>query len=222
MSSGTVWGQSGCYQFCNKLTGALYIGSSVGVRSRRNQHYSQLRRRVHCNAHLQSAWDKYGEEQFAFEVLIICQRKDVRMYEQLLIDALQPAYNKSASATSGFYGPLSATRKEEIGVQTRALWATKTYRSEVTKKIQESMTVEERKLRSERVTKLWANPEYREKAVAARRDNSYAKGYVCTAAQVGNRQRAARISNMKRKYGASWKTGYLEWYPDRGADLNVE
>ena len=79
---------------------------------------------------------------------------------------------------------------------------------------------EERNMRSERTKKLWADPEYREKAVSSRLGKAYNKGYKCTPEQVENRKKAARISNMKRKYGEDWKEGYLTWYPDKAEDLD--
>lgn len=79
---------------------------------------------------------------------------------------------------------------------------------------------EERKRKSERVKALWATPEYREKAVAARKGKAYNKGYKCTPEQVENRKKAARISNMKRNYGEMWKVEYARRYPEFVGDLD--
>jgi group I intron endonuclease len=79
----------------------------------------------------------------------------------------------------------------------------------------------ERALRSERTRKLWASPEYRAKAVAARKGNAYSKGYKCTPEQVENRRRAARISNMKRNYGSIWQEEYVRRYPEHEEDINA-
>jgi group I intron endonuclease len=68
---------------------------------------------------------------------------------------------------------------------------------------------------------LWKDPEYRAKAVAARKGNAYCKGYKCTPEQVSNRKRAARISNMKRNYGGHWKDEYIRRYPEHAEDVNV-
>ena len=79
---------------------------------------------------------------------------------------------------------------------------------------------EERANRSIRTKKLWADPEYREKAIKARLGNAYNKGYKCTPEQIENRKKAGRISNMKRSYGAEWKQEYLKRYPEYAGDLN--
>ena len=80
---------------------------------------------------------------------------------------------------------------------------------------------DERAQRSERTKRLWATPEYRERAVSARKGNAYNKGYKCTPEQIENRRRAARISNMKRNYGAAWKDEYVRRYPEHKEDLNA-
>lgn len=80
---------------------------------------------------------------------------------------------------------------------------------------------EERAMRSERTRKLWATPEYRERAVLARKGKAYNKGYKCTPEQVENRKRAARISNMKRNYGDTWKAEYVRRYPEYEGDVNA-
>ena len=79
----------------------------------------------------------------------------------------------------------------------------------------------ERALRSERTRKLWATPEYRERATASRKGNAYNKGYKCTPDQVENRKRAGRISNMKRNYGSTWREEYVLRYPEYREDINA-
>lgn len=44
-------------------------GSTVGIRERIAQHRRALRRGKHCNARLQNAWNKYGEESFEAYVI---------------------------------------------------------------------------------------------------------------------------------------------------------
>lgn len=84
----------------------------------------------------------------------------------------------------------------------------------------EVYSTEERQKKSERVKALWATPEYRERAVAARKGNAYNKGYKCTPEQVENRKKAARISNMKRNYGNTWQEEYARRYPEFVGDLD--
>lgn len=57
------------YQITNMANGKYYIGSAESFARREWQHKNDLRRGVHKNPRLQSAWNKYGESAFVFEVL---------------------------------------------------------------------------------------------------------------------------------------------------------
>jgi group I intron endonuclease len=57
------------YQITNMLSGDFYIGSAQSFARREWQHRYDLRRGVHKNPHMQSSWNKYGEDAFVFEVL---------------------------------------------------------------------------------------------------------------------------------------------------------
>lgn len=64
--------QCGIYIIRNKENGKVYIGqASANIAHRWRQHRHDLRRGAHKNAHLQSAWDKYGEKVFEFQILEI-------------------------------------------------------------------------------------------------------------------------------------------------------
>lgn len=52
-------------------SGGVYIGSAVLVRRRWHQHKITLRGQKHKNPTLQNAWNKYGEEQMTFSLLLI-------------------------------------------------------------------------------------------------------------------------------------------------------
>lgn len=60
---------SGVYAIVNYERRRHYIGSTVKFAKRWRQHRNELRRGIHRNAHLQNAWNKYGEREFYFEVL---------------------------------------------------------------------------------------------------------------------------------------------------------
>lgn len=62
----------GIYKIENKVNGKVYIGQSVDIDRRQREHMRALNKSVHTNSYLQNAWNKYGAEQFAFEVLEEC------------------------------------------------------------------------------------------------------------------------------------------------------
>lgn len=213
---------SGVYTIQHVESGKKYIGSARLFRRRFAQHRTALRGGYHQNKHLQAAWNKYGELAFTFSVTVVCSPEDRQDYEQRLIDGFQPEYNQSKSAYSGI--PVGATCSDEhklkVGIASVKAWAQPEYRTKVTAAIQQAMTPEEKAKRSERTRILWADETYRAKAVASRKGNAYNAGYVCTPEQVLNRKRAARISNMKRKYGAEWAVEYVRHYPEFAGDVN--
>ena len=76
----------GIYKIENSENGKFYIGSSDDIHRRFGRHISDLRRNKHDNAHLQNAWNKYGEKSFDFEVVRVCSMKDVLLEEQRDLD----------------------------------------------------------------------------------------------------------------------------------------
>ena len=97
----TMLNNSGIYKIQNSITGDFYIGSAVSLRGRIAVHQSLLIRNIHYNIHLQRAWNKYGEENFEFKTILICDRDNVKKYEQVFLDVLSPGYNISPNATGG-------------------------------------------------------------------------------------------------------------------------
>jgi group I intron endonuclease len=212
----------GVYKISNTVSGKFYIGSSICIRQRFLQHRSALNRGSHQNSHLQSSWNKYGKQVFEFEVLLVCSPEKMRFYEQILIDNLHPKYNKSLSATSGVAAgsKCSEEHKKKVGASSKNLWSQEDFRKKVTSAIQSAMTEDECKKRASRTALLWTDAEYRKKSIDSRKGKAYNKGYKCTPEQVLNRQRAARISNMKRNYGADWTIEYARRYPEYAGDMH--
>lgn len=61
---------SGVYTITNKVTGKLYIGESLDIYRRwHDEHIPQLRKNCHYNKELQNDFNKYGEENFSFDIL---------------------------------------------------------------------------------------------------------------------------------------------------------
>lgn len=212
---------SGVYIIQNTVSDKKYIGSARVIKRRFAQHRTALRGKCHQNKHLQAAWDLYGEAAFTFTVVLVCSPENMRGYEQLLLDGLKPEYNQSTSAYAGIPvgGTCSNEHKQKVGLASAKRWKQDEYRAKVTKAIQQSMTADEKNKRSVRTKALWENPEYRAKAIEARKGNAYNVGYKCTPEQRLNRQRAARISNMKRNYGDGWVQEYTKRYPDFAGDV---
>ena len=85
----------GIYKITNIENGKIYIGSAYNLSNRMSTHKYTLRNNKHKNPHLQSAWNKYGEGKFLFEILEIVEDKNILLErEQFYIDSAQCCDNK--------------------------------------------------------------------------------------------------------------------------------
>lgn len=77
---------SGVYQIYNTVNGKRYIGSSIHIEQRFKEHLRNLRANKYVNAHLQCAWNKYGEQSFILEEVELCEPDQCLKIEQEYID----------------------------------------------------------------------------------------------------------------------------------------
>lgn len=84
---------SGIYCIENIINHKTYIGSSKNIYQRLLKHFALLRHNKHQNAHLQSAWNKYGESSFRWFVLELCDSEGLTEKEQYCIDLFGAEYN---------------------------------------------------------------------------------------------------------------------------------
>ena len=66
---------SGIYRIINVATNKGYIGSSVDIRRRLKEHFSDLRGGRHSNPYLQASFNLHGESSFVFEIIEVCSRE---------------------------------------------------------------------------------------------------------------------------------------------------
>lgn len=62
----------GIYCIENIINNKKYIGQSLNISARLTEHKRKLTRKIHRNIHLQNAWNNYGENNFIFYILTIC------------------------------------------------------------------------------------------------------------------------------------------------------
>lgn len=96
----------GIYQITNKHNGKKYIGSSINVFKRWEQHINDLHYGVHHSHILQKDWDKHSLNDFTFEILEhVEKKKDLLKIEQMWLDG---------EGTDGLYNVLSSTTMRSI------------------------------------------------------------------------------------------------------------
>ena len=105
---------SGIYKIENLKTGDFYIGSAEKIDVRRKRHFWLLKNHRHHCIHLQRAWDKYGEENFSFEIIeFIEDQNSLISMEQKWMDLMKPQYNvnPTAGSSKGFKHSEETKRK---------------------------------------------------------------------------------------------------------------
>ena len=89
--------KSGIYKITNITNGKFYIGSSVNIYNRKHTHITHLNKNIHHNQHLQNSYNKYGKDEFLFEVVEYCNKEKLFKREQYFINNLKPQFNKKAA-----------------------------------------------------------------------------------------------------------------------------
>jgi group I intron endonuclease len=91
----------GIYQIQSKVKPLrIYIGSAKDVSQRRRVHLSDLNLNRHHSPKLQNHFNKYGESDLNFSVLLCCDKDDLIKNEQFFIDSYSPFFNCSPNANS--------------------------------------------------------------------------------------------------------------------------
>lgn len=76
----------GIYKISNLVSGRVYVGQTKERFQRRYWlHQWELRNGCHDNKYLQNAWNKYGEDNFIFEVIEILPREEIDERERYWI-----------------------------------------------------------------------------------------------------------------------------------------
>ncbi len=95
--------KSGIYKIENSVNQKVYIGSTNNFNYRKQTHFKLLKSNKHHSAKLQNAFNKYGEENFKFEILVRCPVEYLLKVEQWFFDTHHPEYNICKTA-KGNYG----------------------------------------------------------------------------------------------------------------------
>lgn len=91
----------GLYEIRNLVTGRRYVGSSVRMAARMQDHRLALTKGVHHSLPLQRAWKKYGSSAFTFRVLAVLLPDALLVEEQRLIDQVRRERGYNVARVAG-------------------------------------------------------------------------------------------------------------------------
>lgn len=107
--------KTGVYQILNLVNGKRYIGSTaVSFMKRWGSHKKELRNNYHHSKSLQRAWNKYGQENFSFEVLATCPKEYCIKLEQWFLDNFSREYNVCPTAGSRLGTKVSEEERKKM------------------------------------------------------------------------------------------------------------
>lgn len=106
---------SGIYKIQSKIKPErIYIGSALNIKARWSHHKSTLKLNSHSNNKLQNHYNKYGESDLCFTIILECEKTELADTEQFFIDSYKPWFNISPSAYSCRGIKLSDETKQKI------------------------------------------------------------------------------------------------------------
>lgn len=112
--------RTGIYSITNTITNKVYVGSAVNIDLRWKEHLNDLRKNKHHSIKLQRAFVKYGEANFIFDVIMLCDKSELIVNEQTFIDQLESykkGYNSCPVAGSRLGSKQSEETKNKIRVK---------------------------------------------------------------------------------------------------------
>lgn len=94
------------YKIKNKITNQCYIGIDSYYPKRVKQHQSRLRNNKHRNKHLQASYNKYGIENFTFELLESCTTREDMLNKEIkyikYFKSLEEGFNHTIGGEGSF------------------------------------------------------------------------------------------------------------------------
>lgn len=92
----TIDALCGIYKIVNKINMKVYIGQSINIKQRWKDHIRVLNQNKSRCTLLQRAWNKYGEENFSFEILELCTEDmldEIEIKYINIYDSISNGYN---------------------------------------------------------------------------------------------------------------------------------
>src|ERR1035437_7709451 len=94
----------------------IYIGSAVDIHDRWKKHSSDLKLNKHHSIKLQRHYNKHGESDLQFSILLGCEKQYLIANEQFFIDTYSPYFNNRKIAGSNIGYKHSEASKQRMSI----------------------------------------------------------------------------------------------------------
>lgn len=185
---------TGIYCITDVQSGRRYVGSAVSFHKRWGEHRNSLKRGQHHSQFMQRTF-AVRPDAFSFHVVLYCSKENLLMYEQRVIDALNPEFNTSPVAGSQLgYRHTEETRKKMSTSRRKDFspMTGKSHSEESKRKISESrkgkgggIYSEERKRNAANGMREWKNAITEDQVRLIRKWNAEGQGHKYSAALIG-------------------------------------
>lgn len=209
---------SGIYKITHLVSGRCYVGSTVDLSQRWKTHRGELNSKTHANLPLLNAWNKYGSNAFAFEVLERCSHQLLLAKEQHWMDKLSPfgcqGYNICKAAGAPMRGRKHTTATKQLMSKAHKGRKPSPQNIEACRKAQTGRRhTEEAKQKMRELANIrWADADQREQARQKSLGNTNRKGKRASSetcrkiseVQLGHKTSAATRQKMSEAQKARW------------------
>ena len=128
----------GIYKIVNKINGKVYVGSSVHIERRWRKHKSELNTNKHHSQKLQRSYNKYGIDNFVYEIVELVEEGLLIEKEQHWMDILDSYNNGYNSDPTADRSIISEETKMKISENNSRHWLGVPKTDEIKKKISET------------------------------------------------------------------------------------
>ena len=93
----------GIYKIENRINNKVYIGESLDIQKRWELHISELNNKTHHSYKLQKDWNKYGQDNFEFEVIVTLDDKIKKLVDRHITLIYENIYIKQFNSIEEGY-----------------------------------------------------------------------------------------------------------------------
>ncbi len=123
------------YKIENLINKKVYIGQTIQpFQKRKDAHIYELRKGTKTNRKFQNAWNKYGEENFKFEVIERCRKSELNHRERYYVNKYNSycnGYNLTTGGQKNFKHSHNEGTKEKLSKIGKILWKDEEHREKM-------------------------------------------------------------------------------------------